>query len=92
MTGQVYIDIEIAADILEDLLDVLANGEMTSIVFSREGKPAAKLVPPSSGSASTQLASFPSTKLSRSSTLLAVTGGADCNRIGAAGFDRERAI
>jgi len=92
MTGQVHIDIEIAADILEDLLDVLANGEMTSIVLTREGKPAAKLVPPSSGPASTRLTSSPNTSLPRSSTLLAETGGADYNKVGATACDRERAI
>jgi antitoxin (DNA-binding transcriptional repressor) of toxin-antitoxin stability system len=49
MTGQVYIDIEIAAAILENLLDALANGEMISIILTKEGQPSAKLVPPSSG-------------------------------------------
>jgi antitoxin (DNA-binding transcriptional repressor) of toxin-antitoxin stability system len=92
MTGQVHIDIEIAADILEDLMDALANGEMTSIVLTREGRPAAKLVPPSSGLATTRLASSPSTSPSRSSMLRADTGGADRKTVGATACYREWAI
>lgn len=90
MTGQVHIDIEIAADILEDLLDALARGEMTSIILTREGKPAAKLVPPSSRSASTRHTSSLSTTFSRYSTLRTDTGGTDSNKVGTAS-EREKA-
>jgi antitoxin (DNA-binding transcriptional repressor) of toxin-antitoxin stability system len=92
MTGQVHIDIEIAADILEDLMDALANGEMTSIVLTKEGRPAAKLVPPSSRSASMRLATSPKTSVSRSSTLLAEAGGANRKLVGATACDRKQAV
>lgn len=90
MNGQVHIDIDIAAQILEELMDALEKGEMTSIILTREGKPAAKLILPSSGSGSTRNSSSFGANLSPSSTFLANTGGTDHSNVGTAS-DRKRA-
>lgn len=45
MSKDVSIDIEHAAADLERLFDALENGEISSIVLTRDGKPAARLVP-----------------------------------------------
>ena len=38
--------IEEAQDALEHIFDIFADGRETEIVLTREGKPAAKLIPP----------------------------------------------
>lgn len=86
MTGQIHIDIEIGANVLEKLLDALSRGEMTSIILTRERKPAARLAPPSSGAAPDRQASFPSRFL----TPMVGSSAADYNEVGGAS-DRRRA-
>ena len=44
MADKVEIEIEAAADVLEELMDALSNGTITEVVFTRNGKPAARLV------------------------------------------------
>lgn len=45
MSKDISIEIEHAAADLEQLFDALENGEISSIILTRYGKPAARLLP-----------------------------------------------
>jgi antitoxin (DNA-binding transcriptional repressor) of toxin-antitoxin stability system len=49
MAEKMEIDIEAAADVLEELMDALANGTITAVVLTRNGTAAARLVSIDSG-------------------------------------------